>query len=531
MRDGVKLATDLYVPPGSGPFPVVVLRSPYDKNAFAGVGADAMRHGYACIIQDTRGRGGSEGENLPFEADGWANHQDGCDTLAWIARQAWCSGKVGTMGGSALGITQLLLAGAGAIPLDAQIIDVGAPGLYNNVVYRGGVFRKAMIEDWLRATKFSPTALGMWTSRPIYDAWWANRDLSTRWGRVDAPAIHAGGWYDIFCQGTIDAFLGYQTRGGPHARGRQKLIMGPWTHGIFQGSAGELTFPNGKAPPGAAHDPWRWFDHYLKGINNGIDRAPAVTYYVMGDVTDPAAPGNRWRTADRWPPFETRTTAWYLHGDRSLSTKGSDGDRPLTYAYDPKNPVPTVGGPQLTLPAGPMDQRKIEGRPDVLAFTSDALAAPVEVTGHVRMKLWAASDGPDTDWAVKLCDVYPDGRSINVCEGILRARFRHGVRREAFLTPGQATPFDIDLWSTSMIFNKGHRLRVLVTSSSAPGYDPNPNTGQPFRRGSATRIAHNAVYTDSRHPSAILLPVPAASGSQAHYRSKGTRPILGIYSM
>jgi putative CocE/NonD family hydrolase len=511
MRDGVHLATDVYLPAGNGPFPVILLRSPYDKNGGSGLGEDGARRGYAIVIQDTRGRYASEGENLPFESDGWAAHQDGYDTLEWIAKQPWCNGKIGTFGGSALGITQLGMAGTGTSRLTCQHITVATPNFYQHGVFPGGVFKKAMIEDWLRVTQHSPDSLKHWTSHPTYDAFWRARDLTTRWDKVNAPAIHIGGWYDLFTQGTLDAFQGYQTQGGPLARGHQKLLIGPWTHGVFQAQAGELTYPNATQPPNNVQDAWRWFDYWLKDIPNGIADTPAVTYYVMGDVTDPHAPGNVWRTASAWPPIKTQPTAFYFHADRSLSTARTPGDASLTYTYDPKHPVPTVGGPQLTLPAGPRDQRAIESRPDVLTFTTEPLSAPLEVTGRVRVTLWASSDAPDTDFFAKLCDVYPDGRSMNVCEGQLRARFRAGFQQEKLLKSGQVVSLPIDLWSTSIIFNRGHRLRVQITSSNAPGYDPNPNTGAPFRANDQTRVAQNTIYLDSRHPSHILLPEATAT--------------------
>ena len=244
-------------------------------------------------------------------------------------------------------------------------------------------------------------------------------------------------------------------------------------------------------------------------MDNGMDKMPAVTYYVMGDTTDPNAPGNLWRTANTWPPLATKPTPYYFTAAHGLTFARPGKGQPLTYAYDPKDPVPTVGGPQLTLPAGPMDQRKIESRPDVLLFTGEALPAPLEITGRVRAHLWASSDAADTDFVARLCDVYPDGRSINICEGALRARFREGFEHAKPLKPGQIYAFDLDLWSTSIILNKGHRLRVLITSSSAPGYDPNPNTGAPFRSDNRTQVAHNTIRLDAAHPSHILLPVMA----------------------
>ncbi|MCX8092430.1 MAG: CocE/NonD family hydrolase, partial [Verrucomicrobiae bacterium] len=506
MRDGIRLATDVYLPSTNGSFPTLLARTPYNKTLAAGLGEEGARRGYATVIQDTRGRFGSEGANLPFDSD----VEDGHDTLGWILQQPWCNGKIGTFGGSAGAITQFLLARSGVTNLLSQHFTVGAPSLYFHVVYTGGVFRKALVEDWLRLTQFSPDALQRWLNHPTYDNFWRERELTGHYPKVHAAAVHIGGYFDIFAHGTIDAFVGYQNRGSPRARGRQKLIIGPWTHNVFTEKAGDLTFPNAKRPPNNLRDQWGWFDHTLKAADNGLNRVPPVTYYVMGDTSDPRAPGNLWRTADRWPPLSTQPTPFYLHADRTLSrAKPASAAGPLRFAYDPANPVPTLGGPELTLPAGPKDQRSIETRPDVLVFTSEPLAEPLEITGHVRAKLWIASDAPDTDFFMRLCDVYPDGRSFNICEGRLRARFRESFRREKFLRPGDVCALDLDLWATSIIFNKGHRLRVHVTSSSAPGFDPNPNTGEPLRRHTATRVAQNTIYCDAARPSHVLLPLVA----------------------
>ncbi len=521
MHDGVKLGTDVYLPQTNGAFPVLLLRTPYNKGIATGIGEDGARHGYATVIQDTRGRFASEGANLAFDAD----VEDGYDTVEWLMRQPWCNGKLGTSGGSAGAITQLLLASSDNTNVISQHLTVGGPSLYFDVVYSGGVFRKSLIEDWLRATKFSPDALKLWTSHPSYDDYWRARDLKEHYSKVNAAAVHIGGYFDIFAQGTIDAFVGYQEHGGPGARGKQKLIMGPWTHGVFSEKAGELNFPNAKRPPNNVRDQWRWFDHTLKGVDNGIDGEPAVTYYVMGDTSTTNAPGNTWRTASQWPPVPTVTTPYYLHADRTVSkdqpavweplaltttsARQKAAEPALALVYNPTNPVPTVGGRQLTLPAGPKDQRPIEGRPDVLIFTSESLTAPLEVTGRVRAKLWASSDAPDTDFFVRLCDVYPDGRSFNICEGCLRARFRDFFSEVKLLHAGQVYEFTLDLFSTSIIFNQGHRLRVHVTSSSTNGYDPNPNTGEPFRSSNRARPARNTIYCDTRYPSQLLLPIAA----------------------
>lgn len=508
MQDGVRLATDVYLPEGEPPFPVILARTPYDKTGLESLGAEGVRRGYAMVMQDTRGRFASEGENLPFWGDGWGKHKDGYDALEWLAEQAWCNGKIGTIGASALAITQLALAGSGTKRLTCQHIVSAAPEMYSYMVFPGGVFKKLMVEGWVEGNVYDVESLQLWTTHPSRCEFWLERDLTPHYNRVNWPAVHVGGWHDIFAQGTIDAFLGYKTKGGPKARGKQKLIMGPWTHDMFTEEVGELIFPGAASPPNNVHDMWRWLEYHLKDQQNGIADEPAVTYYVMGDVLDPTAPGNEWRTASHWPPVNAAMTHFYLHSDRTLSTTEPAAEKAfLTYRYNPNDPVPTLGGLQLIPPAGPTDHSTIEGRPDVLTFTSDPLSEPMEVTGRVRASIWASGDAPDTDFMVRLCDVYPDGRSFNVCEGVLRARFRKSLSEEKLMEPGQVYRFDLDLWSTSIIFNKGHRLRVHVTSSSSPGYDPNPNTGEPFRASDKTRIAKNTIYLDADRPSHILLPV------------------------
>lgn len=302
--------------------------------------------------------------------------------------------------------------------------------------------------------------------------------------------------------------MGLQARGGGLAAGNQKLMMGPWGHGQLD----EV-----KYPPNASMDlmssmrtqsePVRWFDYWLKGINNGIMDEPPVKYYVMGDVTDPKAPGNEWRTAAAWPP-PSKLTSYFLQPNGRLSetivaeTRSSD-----SYQYDPKHPVPTVGGALLFGKKGPLDQRAIGERKDVLKFQTAPLDAPVEVTGKVIVELWAESDCPDTDWTAKLVDVYPDGTERLVLDSALRARFREGFDHEAFLKKGEVYKFKIDLWSTSLIFNKGHRIAVHISSSNDPRFDPNPNTGKPMRADNETRVATNTIHHSNGYASRILLPV------------------------
>jgi uncharacterized protein len=245
----------------------------------------------------------------------------------------------------------------------------------------------------------------------------------------------------------------------------------------------------------------------LLGKENAIAKEKPVHYYVMGDPTDPKAPGNVWRAADVWPPA-SKATAFHFHADGTLMReKPPEGNDSKTYTYDPKNPVPNIGGQELGVPLGPMDQRKVEDRPDVLLFTTGVLEQPIEATGRITAKLFVSSDCPDTDFTVKLCDVYPDGRSMLVTDGILRARYHKSFETESFLEPGQVYELNVDLWSTSLVFNKAHKIRVAVSSSNSPRFEANPNTGSAFRADNKTRVAKNTVHLSAKHPSRIVLPV------------------------
>ncbi len=507
MRDGVKLATDVYVPDGDGPWPTIFLRFPYNKALGVGVGPEATKRGYVFVAQDTRGRFASEGENLPFDADGHADGKwDGYDSAEWIAKQEWCSGKIGTWGGSAGAITQYLLAGTGQTNIVSQHLTVGNASLFKDVVYRGGIFRKALVEGWLESTKFAPYALDRWTTNYPYTQYWKDREITEQFRNVNAAGIHIGGWFDIFAQATVDAFLGYQNEGGPGSRGKQKLIMGPWTHGVLQDKAGELSFPGANTTPGNLHDSWKWFAATLKGEVNGIVDAPAVTYYVMGASGEDGAPGNKWRTADQWPPSGAAPRKLYLRKNDVASFESSPVPGVALYKSDPENPVPSVGGYELTIPAGPKDQSSIELRDDVLVFTSEPLETPIEVTGNVIARIAFQSEAPDTDVIVRLCDVYPDGRSFNICEGAQRLSLSKGLEKPVWNFPGDQVEVEIKLWPTSMIFNTGHRLRVHIASSSSPALEPNRQNAQPPRTGTSHAVT-NRVRFGPEHSSYLILPV------------------------
>jgi predicted acyl esterase len=511
MHDGTKLATDVYLPPGKGPFPALLSRTPYGKSGEAAFAAAACARGYAVVAQDLRGRGKSEGSDaIIFRNDGWGKVHDGQDTIAWAAAQPWCNGRVGSFGGSALGITQNMTAPGAPEALQAQLVLVAFSDMYSQAAYEGGAWRKALVEDWLRATNMSDVNLKTFVAHPRYDAFWDDLNPEAQAARVNAPGVFVGGWYDIFLQGTIDSFVAIQEHGGPRARGRCRLVIAPIAHGPFN----ELKYPANVAKLPRSADALSWFDHALCGKDNAVAREKPVQYYVMGDPTDAAAPGNYWRAADSWPP-PAAVTPFYLHPDGKL-VRGAPpaGDGSRSYPYDPEKPVPTVGGQELFLDRGPKDQRKVESRPDVLVFTTDVLDKPVEVTGRISAKLFISSDCSDTDFTVKLTDVYPDGRSMLVTDGIRRARYRRSFEREDFLKPGEVYELAVDLWSTSLVFNKGHRIRVDVSSSNAPRFEPNPNTGHAFRADKETRVATNTVCFSHDRPSHVLLPVVTADGGK-----------------
>ena len=357
MRDGVKLATNVFLPPGDGPWPVVLTRTPYGKGKAAErekQEAEYARRGYVRIVQDCRGKFASEGQYRAFIDD----INDGYDTVEWAAAQPWSNGKIGMIGGSAMGITANHAAMSGAPHLVCNVVIVAHGSSYHNSGYPGGIFLKNMNEEWLRGQGVPPANV----PRPIhrvYDDSFRDLDMQHYLAKIRTPTINIGGWYDIFSQGNIDCFVGLQNQGAEPARGNQKLIMGAFGHGKL---AGDLKYPAdaGRYDAGLG---FRWFDHWLKGEDNGVEREPAVRYYLMGDTMDPSAPGNAWRTAETWPP-PGEVTPYYLAAGGNLSPKppaenASSSEAADTFTYDPKDPVPTVGGNNLMLPLGPMDQRTV----------------------------------------------------------------------------------------------------------------------------------------------------------------------------
>lgn len=503
MRDGVKLSTIIYLPEGKGPWPVVLVRTPYSKASQTRLNGAWTKRGFAFVAQDCRGTFQSEGKYRPFLDD----QLDGYDTVEWIAKQPWSNGRVGMFGASAMGIAANLAAMANPPHLVAAFVMVARSSAYEQSSFMGGVFRKEMNEDWLKRQK-AEWVLAETFKHQDYDGYYDRAEMPKHWEQVHVPIYNYGGWYDIFNQGNIDNFVGLQVKGGALGAGNQKLIMGPWGHGQLE----EVKYPanSGIGAFGGSMSTelaMRWFDYWLKDVANGIMDEPPVRYYVMGDVTDPKAPGNEWRTALAWP-VPAKITSYFLSPGGVLSEKlPQDQESTDSYKYDPNNPVPTIGGANLFQKKGPMDQRAIGERKDVLKFATPVLQSPVEVTGRVTVELWAESDAPDTDFMAKLVDVYPDGSERLVLDSTLRARFREGFDHEVFMKKGEVYKFKIDLWSTSLIFNKGHRIAIHVSSSNDPRFDPNPNTGKPLRADKQTQVATNSIHHDRVHPSRALLPV------------------------
>lgn len=508
MRDDTKLATNLYFPAtGEGPWPVLLVRTPYNKDLIGGplAAAPVVGQGIVYACQDMRGRFASEGLSRVFRDDGWGVRQDGYDTVEWLAAQKWCNGKVGTEGGSAMGIVQYMMAGAAPPHYVCGRAVVATPDLPNHAAFQGGGFRKELVENWLAMCKFPEVNLQDLTNAQALTDKTQPASLVGQWDRCHTPIYHVGGWYDIFLQGTLDAFAGMQEHGGKGARGQQRLIMGPWTHGgMGRRKQGELTYPENCSPPKSAMLN-EWLVHFLLCRFDQVVTDPPVLYYRMGDVDDPKAPGNDWITSATWPP-KAETLRLYLRTSNALSKEPPPKEEPSSFQYDPVSPVPTVGGANLTIPAGPMDQRKVESRPDVLIYSTAPLDKPMEVTGRLTAHLWIASSAKDTDFTAKLTDVYPDGRSMLVLDGIARARYREGLLRSKLLTPTKAYELDVDLWSTSIVFNKGHQIRLAVSSSNSPRFDPSPNNGGPLRPWKDPVVATNTVYHDAQRPSYLALP-------------------------
>ena len=542
MRDGVRLSANIFLPKAHGGFPVILLRSPYGKDDVSELG-EVLFHvarGYVVVSQDCRGRGTSEGVWEPFVNEA----ADGQDTHKWILTQPWCNGKIGTTGGSYLGFTQWIASRGAGEYLKGMVTLVPLVDPYGDAMYSGGAFNLALMmswggimswppreamplvrwdaEQWLRAYRTLPLSrwdraighevpyLRQWVAHSRCDDYWAARGVRNRWQEITTPILAVGGWYDIFSKSTLDHVNAVvKSSQSSRAKVQQHVLMGPWTHGISSdGKVGDLDFGR-NAVLNLRDFHAQWFDYCLKGDRNEMDRFPAFRIFVMGC--------NVWRDEKAWPLERTRWTEYYFHskgrantcgGDGELTTDAASGEPVDRFTYDPNDPVPTLGGCNLFgCPAGPREQTKAEQRSDVLVYTSGAVPRDLEVTGPVRVVLFAASSAVDTDWTAKLLDVHPDGRAFNLCDGILRSRYRESPDRPLLAKPNEVYRYGIDLSVTSNVFLAGHRIRVELSSSNFPRFDRNLNTGEPFGAGTKWITAAQTVYHDQQHASYILLPV------------------------
>jgi uncharacterized protein len=566
MRDGVALATDIYRPGDDGAHPTVMIRLPYNKELSATLSSslDVMRAvgaGYAVVAQDTRGRYASGGVFNPF----FDEAADGADAIAWAAAQPWSDGSVGMAGGSYFGATQWLAATEAPPALRAIAPMITTDQYYDGWAYQGGAFQLGFNLHWtlgplatgevvhrMASGTAGPDDLAArtaavdanndlycrlpltglpglaeiapyydeWLAHPTYDAHWRNSAPRESYAEITVPALNIGGWHDLFLKGTLANYTGMKAGGGSEAaRGNQRLVIGPWAHGALTG-----WFPSGSYGARSSTEAaditglqLRWFNWWLRGEDDGISQQPPVRLFVMG--------ANVWRDEADWPLPDTSYESWYLHsagrantldGDGSLSPSAPGGEEPEdVYLYDPRQPVPTVGGPTF-LPglfiganAGPRDQRGLEARADVLCYTSAPLDEPLEVIGPLQLVLFVSSSAVDTDFTGKLVDVWPDGRAVNLIDGILRARYRRSFTDPSLLEPGEIYEVTVDLVATANVFATGHRLRVEVSSSNFPRFDRNTNTGGTIATESEGdfRQAVNRIHHGPSHPSRLVLPV------------------------
>jgi putative CocE/NonD family hydrolase len=512
------------------------------------MGAAAQRfngRGYAYVAQDCRGRFASEGVFYPWfhEAD------DGTDTLKWIEAQPWCNGRIGMVGGSYNGLVQWLAAARGTALLRCIVPRVCTSNFYDSPNYAGGAFQLALNMLWgFRMGGSSPPgaeagewnwqelfctlplysadeATGQtlpywrdWVRHPRYDAYWEQVNIEEHYARIRTPALIVGGWYDLYAKQTLTNFRGMREQGGTGvARRNTRAVIGPWGHAInVYTKTGDVDFGPDSLVDLEGMEA-AFLDRWLCDARGVSAEDTPLRLFIMG--------ANVWRGENEWPLARTRWTKLFLHSDGSANTRSGDGTLSTAvpggepcdvFPYDPGDPVPTRGGntccsPDI-VPYGPFDQGDVEDRRDVLVFTSAPLTENLEVTGPIRVVLYASSSARDTDFTAKLVDVFPDGYAMNLCDGIIRGRYRRSFRRASFLKPGTVYEFNIDCWVTANVFLRGHRIRLDISSSNFPRFDRNPNTGHTFGVDAELRTARQRVFHTNQYPSHIVLPVIPPSG-------------------
>ena len=542
MRDGVLLSCDIYRPTVGTPFPTLLIRTIYDKqqDRYVAWARRFVERGYAVVMQDCRGRHDSDGLWEPYVNE--AN--DGHDTIQWIGSQPWGDGNVGMFGISYVGFTQTLPAMQRSPYLKALVPIASQQDNFGHL-YVDGALQLHVVMNFVnmagRTMKRESTSLldwdALWRRLPLesalddivdlpfykdavrhasYDEFWSGYGLRGRYGEVETPAYFITGWYDNLLHEAFKLHAGWSTQSrSDESRRRTRLLVGPWSHQNIGGSEpfGSIDFGRAAALD-VVEEQLRWYDRRLRGIDNGIDDEPPIRIFVMGE--------NVWRSEAEWPLARTELTRFYLHspraanslaGDGTLSTTHPEAEPADTFSYDPNDPVPTLGGPFMMLTSsGPWDRRPVERRDDVLVYRSARLEEDVEVTGPVEVTLYASSDAPDTDFSATLVDVYPDGRAVILCEGIRPARFRESLAHPTPIEPGQVYELRIDLWETSNLFKRGHRIGLEVSSSNFPRFSRNLNTGAAPGISADMRVANQTVYHDAQRPSHVTLPVIPRAG-------------------
>ncbi len=511
MRDGKRLSAYLYTPDGNGPWPVVF------EQRYAGLRAKSTRgdaakiaeSGFVVALVNFRGTHLSEGKWVGYRALQWGELQDGYDTCEWLAQESWSTGKVGTLGSSQGGYAQNYLAVTQPPHLVCQyMVDTGL-SLFQEGYRIGGATRPERFKgmDSVAADpQDNRDLLAEWFSHPHYDEYWQAEDCTLYFDRMNVPCFTIGSWYDFMNQGSIASFIGRQNHGGENSRGQQQLLIGPWLHGRTNKSnrVGEITYPKNAAWPVTEHM-IQWFNQHLKGQPPQETDFGTVQYYVMGAVDEPDAPGNIWRKTDSFPPA-SESTSLFLQPEGGLGltavrTKASS----TSYLSDPLHPMQIPG---RSFP-GASDAGAFEKQPDVRTFTTDVLSEAVEWTGRVHAELFVSSTAQDTDLIVRVSDVYPDGRSILIVDYPWRVRYREGFDHETLMTPGEVYKVAFPVGWMSQIFNKGHRIRVTISSTGAPLYEPNPQTGETLTIEFPNNAikATNTIHHNAKHASRIIAPV------------------------
>jgi putative CocE/NonD family hydrolase len=541
-RDGVTLNADVYRPDAPGRFPVILRRTPYGKSPAAAEGNAAAARGYVYIAQDVRGRETSGGDWYPFVHEG----KDGYDAVEWAAGLPYADGKVGMTSGSYEGIVQLYAAMEAPPHLVCLNVGVCPSDIYGQLVYDHGAFMQALAQAWSGALSVgefnkrvqpaanpaywakqrpldeyplidvpAPASVGRyyrdWLRHPTYDAYWQAISFERHYGQIKVPMLQWPGWYDVFLNGSLRNYTGLKAEGGSEAARRgQRMVVLPGGHAGFVAKIADVDFGAASVFPLFEHS-MRWFDWHLKGIDDGISKEKPVKLFIMGD--------NVYRDEDDWPLARAVTTRFYLHSGGHANTAQGDGRLDLVppadeaadqYVYDPANPVPTTGGATLGIaapPPGPVDQRPLADRSDILAYTTEPFAQATEVTGPLSLEVHFSTSVEDTDLIGRVIDVAPDGRAILLTEGVLRLRYRESYELPILLEPGRVYAVTLDLWATANVFKAGHRLRLEVTSSSYPRYDRHPNRGGDLSGAVAPVPATMRILHDRQHPSALLLPI------------------------